>query len=142
MKTYKAIENYNIISRNSLDLIGIKKDIKSFELENFYDFGEIMINENFVSTIKQGRNVNLFIPEYFIDDFICFFFKRKIILTEKINSNTFVNFIEKKFWDDMIIFNLELDDINDLPRYYVFQGVTANFVKINNEKNEIMIPFI
>lgn len=143
MKTYKAIENYNAISSSSLELMGMKKDIKSFELEKFYDFGEIMINENFVSTIRKNRNINLFVPEYSIDDFICFFFKRKIVLTEKINTNTFIHFIEKKFWDDMIIFKIDTDDgVDDFPKFYVFQDVIANFVKLNNENVEIMIPFI
>jgi hypothetical protein len=143
MKTYKAIENYNAISSSSLELMGMKKDIKSFELEKFYDFGEIMINENFVSTIRKNRNVNLFVPEYSIDDFICFFFKRKIVLTEKINTNTFIHFIEKKFWNDIIIFKIDVDEeVDDLPKFYVFQDVIANFVKLNNENVEIMIPFI
>ncbi len=143
MKTYKVIEHFTEISRSSLELMGMKKDIKSFEIESFCDFGEMMINENFVSTIRKNRNVNLFIPEYSIDDFLCFFFKRKIVLTEKINTNTFIYFIEKKFWNDTIIFKINTDEeVHDLPRFYVFQDVVANFVKLNNENFEILIPFI
>ncbi len=52
MKTYKVIEHFTEISRSSLELMGMKKDIKSFEIESFCDFGEMMINENFVSTIS------------------------------------------------------------------------------------------
>lgn len=142
MKTYKSIENYSTISRSSLELIGAKKDIQSFEIDNIFDFGETMINENFVSTIRKGRIINLFIPEFFIDDFICFFFKRKIVLTEKINLNTFCKFIDKTFWKNMIIFHLDTDDMTGLPKYYVFQEVPVNFVRINNDNMEIIIPFI
>lgn len=136
MKLYKSINNYFELNSKVIDREKNIKYMLSYSFENYYDFGEMFINDNFVSTIKKRRFINIFVVEHLLDEFIYVFFKSRIVLTEKNNKK--IKFLEKSFWNDVYFYKTP----NSKIKYYIFQNVPSNFVKMNDIEKEIIIPFI
>ena len=138
MGTYKTIENYNEINLNNCNYNSDFKYLPSFIVEYSFNFGISQINDNFISTIIYNRPFNITIPESQIDNFLCVFFKNRIVLTEKIrNKNNFIKLINKNFWKKIQL--VEFVEIGCIGFYFVFECVETNIVTMNNAST-VLIP--
>jgi hypothetical protein len=140
MKYYKSIENFSKINLSSEIEDCNFKELPTFLIDGYFNFGKIQINENFISTILHDRPINLVIPEACIDDFLCVFLKNRIVLSEKIkNEYRFNQLINKKYWQRTALINLDGRFLNMIGYSFVFQCVECSYVSMNNN-TEIIVP--
>lgn len=94
-------------------------------------FGVVRINEDYVSEIIDGVNINVRVSYELLDDFICFFFQPKIVLFEKFRNQEDCVEIKrvKKVWNDVTD---GIEWVDAMPEYIEFRNMTVNSVMMNN----------
>lgn len=139
MKTYKSI-NYNFfVTFESSEESYCLPDLHLIDKQSDYGFSKI--NENFIVTILEERKVDVGVHKEEIYNFICFFLKNRIVLTEKIKNNeNLITFI-KNYWNNIKLMNSDTYEITyrDEDDYFVFKSISVNIVKMSNN-TEVLIP--
>lgn len=135
MKSIKSIQEYDVA-----DIEGDSGNvINAVTIQVYSLIGMTQFNENFVSTIMD-RIVNIAVIEEEIDNFLCFFLKNRIVLTEKKRcKNKFKDLIKKKYWSSISLANLLYVAELDQKYFFLFENVDANLIIMNNN-TEILVP--